>query len=191
MHRLARFAVPLSLLAVITVIAGVSAGPLQASDVVSISAGSPRLAEVARAVPARGPLVIDSMYLQSRGEVELRLERFSVFTEDAVILVGQRRMQVPHNVYFRGWAVGISGSRAVMSFKANGAIDGLVVGDGEVWHISSRAQLSGLSGQRLQILEENTDRPFDCQADDLPANQPLEEIFDNLAPGPDVVEVAS
>jgi hypothetical protein len=66
-----------------------------------------------------------------------------------------------------------------MAFRASGEVNGLIVSDGEVWHVSSRAQLAGLSGQRLEILEENSDRPFDCQADRLAANQPMDWLVDD------------
>jgi len=152
-----------------------------AQDDLLVRADDPQLASLARGISEGAGLVIQGLDLQTLGEVELEFERFTVFTEDAVILAGEQQVQVPDNAYFRGAVAGLPGSRAVLSFKASGGIDGLIISDGELWHVSSRAQLAGLAGQRLDILEENIDRPFDCQSGQLASAEPFSLVDEATA----------
>ena len=154
----------------------------RAQGEVSVRADDPQLSASARAVPHDGTLRLESLFLETRGEMDLELTRFPVFTDDAVILAGEKSIQVPEHAYFRGSVVGLPSSRAVLSFKTSGVIDGLIISDGELWHLSSRAQQAGLSGLRLDILEENADRPFECQTDRLGSSVPV-SLPESLMPG--------
>ena len=154
----------------------------RAQGELSVRADDPRLSASARAVPHDGTLRLESLFLETRGEMDLELTRFPVFTDDAVILAGEKSIQVPEHAYFRGSVVGLPSSRAVLSFKTSGVIDGLIISDGELWHLSSRAQQAGLSGLRLDILEENADRPFECQTDRLGSSVPV-SLPESLMPG--------
>lgn len=130
---------------------------------VSISATDPQLADVARSVSNRGRLRVSDLHLETRGLVQLDLERFDVFSDDALILAGDQPVEVPDTAYYRGSIVGTPGSRAVIGFKSGGAVDGLITSGDEVWRMSNETKLFGLGSERLSILEEFRDRPFDCQ----------------------------
>lgn len=133
---------------------------------VFVQAEDPQLSDLARSISRRGQILVSDLFLETRGLVQLDLERFDVFTEDAVVLAGEKSIQVPDTAYFRGSILGTPGSRAVVGFKRGGRIEGLITSGDEVWRVSSEVKLSGLGAERLSILEEFSDRPFDCQTGD-------------------------
>lgn len=69
----------------------------------------------------------------------LALERFDVFTSDAVIVVhddeGETRLRAPRNAYFKGRVRGEPGSRVVLSVLENGTVHGVVARPGRLYLI--------------------------------------------------------
>ena len=147
-------------------------GATAAHSSVTANAEDPQLSDVARSVSCRGRLRVSDLFLETRGLVQLDLERFDVFTDDAFVLAGDKPVQIPDSAYYRGSIVGSPGSRAVLGFKRGGLIDGLITSGDEVWRVSSEAKLSGFGADRLSILEEFRDRPFDCQTGENMAGDP-------------------
>lgn len=129
----------------------------------------------ARAMPLGGSLRVDGVALDGLGDSSLELERFAVFSSDAVIHVRGRRnrdVAAPDNGYFRGHVVGVDGSVAVLTALASGGLRGVVTAGGSAWVIdghSSQAQRSRPSARRIDLDRELGGRSFACGTDRLPA----------------------
>ncbi len=147
----------------------------------TIGADSGDLVETARAARIGDRLTIVGVEMGLRGMVDLNLTRFSVFAEDALILAADEIQPIPANVYLRGSLAGTFDSRVVLSIKEDGTVDGLIVVAGEVWQLSSRLRLAGLAARRLDTLEENRDRPFECQTNQLGAGEPISWLDETSA----------
>ena len=160
-------------------------GASAAHSTVTARADDPGFSEVARQVEVGRRLRVSGLLLETRGEVELDLDRFEVFTADTLILAGDKPVEIPDTAYFRGSIVGSPETRVVLGFRSEGVIEGLITGGDEVWQISSRVRLSGLGAQRLSILEEFEDRPFDCQTQTSPIDDFLFEPAASDAEGSD------
>ena len=154
-------------------------GVTAAHSSIEVGAEDPGLTDIARQISRGGRLRVSGLYLETRGTVQLDLDRFEVFTQDARILAGDRPLAIPDTAYYRGTVVGSPGSRAVVGFKSGGLIDGLITDGDEVWRLSGKARLSGFGAERQSILEEFRDRPFDCQTETIP---PADSYLDSMEP---------
>lgn len=154
----------------------VLAAPSWSRAAPTVDAREPELAVAARTVPLGGELRLRELFLETLGPVELELERFRVFAEDAVILAGDSPLPVPAHAYFRGRIAGRPGSIAVLSFKFDGAIDGLVLSAGELWRLASDDGRALLNATRLDVLEESRERPFTCDVPRLTAANAATEL---------------
>ena len=89
------------------------------------------LAEAVLATAPGGGLLLDNVEVAGTGETAaLVLERFEVFTSDAVIIVhaeeGETRLPAPRNAYFKGAVDGEPGSRVLLSVVEDGTVQGIV-----------------------------------------------------------------
>ena len=80
----------------------------------------------------------------------LELERFSVFRDDAVILVqgedGLRQVEVPDSVRFRGHVQGEPESMAVISVDEQGEVRGLIATEGRLFLLEQESTFSRAAG---------------------------------------------
>lgn len=89
------------------------------------------LAEAVLATASGGSFLLDNVEVAGTGETAaFVLERFEVFTSDAVILVhgddGETRLPAPRNAYFKGAVDGEPGSRVLLSVLEDGMVQGIV-----------------------------------------------------------------
>jgi hypothetical protein len=134
-----------------------------------VDASRPELASVARQLPPRAGLRLEDLFLTELGSVDLELERFRVFAEDAELQSAGAPREIPDNAYFRGSLAGLPGSLVVLGFHERGNITGLVQLDGDFWQIEGRAGVAGLESRRIDPAVDFPREPFDCLTDGLPA----------------------
>ena len=89
------------------------------------------LAEAVVATAPGGGLLLDGVEVAGTGEAAaFVLERFEVFTSDAVIIVhgdeGETQLPAPRNAYFKGAVDGEPGSRVLLSVLEDGTVQGIV-----------------------------------------------------------------
>ncbi|HEV8240603.1 MAG TPA: M12 family metallo-peptidase [Thermoanaerobaculia bacterium] len=132
------------------------------------------LAARARQVPVDGGLRVAGVPLAER-QVALTLERFELFTPDAVVVVHENGSKVtthavPNRTFFRGGVEGDPSSTAFLSVGEAGDVRGLVIADGATYVLG--AADAALAGEPL-IAKAAADaapdaRGFECDADALP-----------------------
>jgi hypothetical protein len=128
----------------------------------------PDLATIARGLPDKALLRVEDLFLTELGSVDLELERFRVFADDAEIRSGGAILAPPDNAYFRGTLEGLPGSLVVLSFRQRGGVGGLVLANGDYWKIEGRRGVAGLDSRRVDSATDFPHEPFDCLTDGLP-----------------------
>lgn len=114
-----------------------------------VDASQPDLASAAQTLPHGGTMHLAGLYLADFGAVQVEVERFRVFAEDAQVWRGRAPGAVPRNVYLRGSVNGFPGSLAILSFRERGTIGGWILVEGNWWQISGRAGVGGLASEKL------------------------------------------
>jgi hypothetical protein len=137
----------------------------------AVDASRPDLSDIARALALDGRLRLENLFLDQLGTVQLELERFRVFAEDARIGGEGRWRPAPANAYLRGAVEGLPGSLAVLSFRERGGIGGWIRIDGDFWQVTGRKGLAGLASVKIDPDALPGRAPFDCLADSLPGSQ--------------------
>ncbi|MGB6849446.1 MAG: M12 family metallo-peptidase [Thermoanaerobaculia bacterium] len=132
-------------------------------------AANPNLAAIAQGLPDKASLRVEDLFLTGLGSVDLELERFRVFAEDAEIHSGGVVLAAPDNAYYRGTLEGLPGSMVVLSFRQRGGIGGIVLTGGDYWKIEGRRGVAGLESRRVDSATDFPREPFDCLADGLPS----------------------
>jgi hypothetical protein len=173
-------------LAVLVLLVGVWAGGAVAlAQRPVVDAGQPNLAVVARGLPMQGGLRLERLFLEQFGVVDLELERFRVFAEDARVGHGWQWRPPPANAYLRGTVEGFPGSLVVLSFRERGGIGGWIRIDGDYWQLKGRAGFGGLASAKVDPGSPPGGAPFDCRADHLPGSRGTAESakdFDPMTP---------
>ncbi len=159
-----------------------------------LSYDRPGLAAAAREVPLRGPLTLADLPLAAGERVTLELERFAVFTTDAVVEVhgdtGVTRLAPPDNAYFRGRIAGRPGSTALVSALENGEVRGLVLDGPRIFQLGADPQdTTRLTSREVDPAEPHA--PFTCgtaelETDDLLAALRARSDAGARRPQPDV-----
>ena len=144
---------------------------------------SPELLETA--IGRRQEITAGPMPGRSQSTI-LKLERFSVFAEDATIVVhtpdGDEIHPVPRNAYFKGRVAGEPGSTVVMTALESGLVRGLILLSGRSWVFSGRSFDKAMpTVLRVREVEpvvelEHDVQGFECGADRLapPARDPVD-----------------
>jgi hypothetical protein len=137
------------------------------------------LAATALDVPAGGRLFVSGVELAPGAPPEaLELERFEVFTPDAVVLVhgaeGEQRHPVTRGqAWFRGRVAGEPASLAVLSVRPSGEVRGVVQREGGMWILGGEPATAAERTARLaaRAVDAATSGPaadgFTCAADEL------------------------
>ena len=81
------------------------------------NSANPNLAAIAQGLPDKALFRVEDLFLTGLGSVDLELERFRVFAEDAEIHSGGVVLAAPENAYYRGTLEGLPGSMVVLSFR--------------------------------------------------------------------------
>ena len=148
-------------------------GPLLAlsAPAVSAAADSEQLNELAASVPMGGTLTVTGLDLGADTAVTLELERFRVFTDDAVVVVhgpdGDTRMSPPADLRFRGQVADRPSSAAFLTVLEDGTRRGLVVEPGRFWMLGEGD--AGLAGREADAdaLSRDGERNFECSSGQL------------------------
>jgi hypothetical protein len=137
------------------------------------NANQPDLPEVAQGVPMGGLLRIADLDLDQFGNVDLEIERFTVFAPDVKILIdGQAPISAPNNAYFRGSINDLPNAIVVLTVPEHGKMRGIITDKSGVWRLSGNSGRSapGLGNKKLDEDEIAKLPPFICNTDKLPIN---------------------
>jgi hypothetical protein len=128
---------------------------------------------------AHSPIVVNGLPLDASDNVSLHLQRFEVFTEDAVVVErgqdGERRTRPRSDLYYRGTVGGDPESMAVIAVGAR--VRGFVATRGEVFALSSGTDAYHATDRDevtvVRRIDPGTDRParnrqWRCGGDLLP-----------------------
>jgi hypothetical protein len=126
---------------------------------------------------------LENVQVAETGEARtLVLERFEVFTADAVITIhgdaGDRVLPAPANAYFRGEVDGSPGSRVFLAGLENGQFQGVIGEAGAIFLIGGDAAATKAGGGPLAmrrvdpaLLKASRGELFNCGDAQLPAGQ--------------------
>lgn len=145
------------------------------------------LAEAVLATAPGGGFLLDNVQVAGTGETSaFVLERFEVFTSDAVIIVhgdeGETHLPAPRNAYFKGAVDGEPGSRVLLSVLEDGTVQGIVTRSEGLYMIGGEEEgaVQKALGGPLTMHEvepislKTSSRGFTCGNDQLhPAADPL------------------
>lgn len=133
--------------------------------------------------------------------VEVKLRRVKVFTDDAEIVVhsdhGDRLFGPPNNSYFVGTVKGTERSRVYISLKPQGEIVGLIFSDGLAWVLEENSKVNSMIFRRASFSDSKSAAAgFACDADLLaPSVEPLERLFpsqaDNASDAPRLIKASA
>jgi hypothetical protein len=159
------------------------AGPSasRATEALADAWSARELAAAALDVPAGGRLFVSGVELAPGAPPEaLELERFEVFTPDAVLLVHgaegeEARPVMRGQAWFRGRVAGDPASLAVLSVRPSGEVRGVVQREGGMWILGAGSAPAADRPARLaaRAVDAATAGPaadgFRCAADELEA----------------------
>jgi hypothetical protein len=152
-----------------------------------------------------GALRLEGVQRPDAGEpAAFVLERFSVFTDDARIIVhgpaGETILPAPANTYFRGFVDGEPDSRVFLAARPGRGSRGLVASQGEVWMIGGEGtdgELKSLTDGELTMRRVDpsqlkaAQRGFTCGNEQLPQIEQAVPPLPNLAGDEGTVPQAS
>lgn len=143
-----------------------------AADPIFASASQSNLSEVAQGIPTGGALRIFDLGLDQFGIVNLELERFTVFTSDAKILIDgdDTPASPPKNAYFRGRVTGLPNAIVVLTVLEQGEMRGLITDEAGVWLLAGNSGrgAAGLENRKVGRDGLASLSPYTCGTDALP-----------------------
>lgn len=136
---------------------------LASAATLSLRAGNPNLANAARGLGKGAGLEVRGLKLAGEDVAStLKMERFDVWRQDAVIEVDGRRVTPPGTAYFKGTVDGDASSIALLSVRDSGEVQGVVQKGGKSWLVGKGRTQRFLKSRKADG-EELT--PFECGND--------------------------
>ena len=156
------------------------------------NSANPNLATIARGLPDKALLRVEDLFLAELGSVDLELERFRVFAEDAEIHSGGvdtrgtgQRLLPRHSRRASGLAGGpeLSSTGWHRGHRPDAG--------GDYWKIEGRRGVAGLDSRRVDPAVDSPKEPFDCLTDGLPTLQACSNRLFQLGRRPATARLSS
>ena len=136
---------------------------LASAATLSLRAGNPNLSNAARGLGKGAGLEIRGLKLAGEDIAStLKMERFDVWRQDAIVEVDGRRVSPPASAYFKGTVDGDASSVAMLSVRESGEVQGIVQKGGKSWVVGK-----GRTQRFLKSRKADRDElaPFECGND--------------------------
>lgn len=129
----------------------------------SAMSSSKNIAELMKTTPQQGKFVLRSMNLEGMPTQDLELKRFTVFSDDLQVWLGNTRSNIrPNNTYFKGAVKGTPNSKVVLTVYADQKMRGFVFADKKIWLLTrQKGELLSnrkISTDELKALGPDTDK---------------------------------
>ncbi len=137
---------------------------------VTVQAAQLSLSEVVQRLPIGGTLRASGIAIEGLVTDTLDLSRFSVFSDDAQILIDDAySLPAPATAYFRGAIAGDPESIAVLAIPETGSPRGLLLSPSGIWMIEEQLALAtrGLTARKLGRTELVALKSFRCGTEGL------------------------